>query len=70
MADEVLVPTTEKRLPPRRRPRRHACGPGWRGSVAQSGSDPVLEPLFRVVRNTHPKADLSIVEKAYKTAEQ
>jgi GTP pyrophosphokinase len=35
-----------------------------------SGSDPVLEPLFRVVRNTHPKADLAIVEKAYKIAER
>jgi GTP diphosphokinase / guanosine-3',5'-bis(diphosphate) 3'-diphosphatase len=33
-------------------------------------SDPVLEPLFRVVRNTHPKADLAIVERAYRLAEQ
>jgi GTP diphosphokinase / guanosine-3',5'-bis(diphosphate) 3'-diphosphatase len=36
---------------------------------AQSG-DPVLEPLFKVVRATHPKADLAIVEKAYHTAER
>ena len=35
-----------------------------------STTDPVLEPLFRVVRNTHPKADLAIIEKAYRTAEQ
>jgi GTP pyrophosphokinase len=35
---------------------------------AQSG-DPVLEPLFKVVRATHPKADLAIIEKAYHTAE-
>jgi GTP pyrophosphokinase len=32
-------------------------------------TDPVLEPLFRTVRRTHPKADLKIVEKAYEKAE-
>jgi GTP pyrophosphokinase len=31
-------------------------------------TDPALEPLFRIVRNTHAKADLSVVEKAYHTA--
>jgi GTP pyrophosphokinase len=31
-------------------------------------TDPALEPLFRIVRNTHPKADLGVVEKAYHTA--
>ena len=36
---------------------------------AQSG-DPVLEPLFKVVRATHPKADLALVEQAYRTAER
>ncbi|MGH3472319.1 MAG: RelA/SpoT family protein [Nocardioidaceae bacterium] len=36
----------------------------------QSSFDPVIEPLFRVVRNTHPKADLAIIEKAYTTAER
>ncbi len=35
---------------------------------AQSG-DPVLEPLFKVVRATHPKADLTSIEKAYHLAE-
>ncbi|MBA3233709.1 MAG: bifunctional (p)ppGpp synthetase/guanosine-3',5'-bis(diphosphate) 3'-pyrophosphohydrolase [Propionibacteriales bacterium] len=34
-----------------------------------SASDPVLEPLFRIVKNTHPKADLAIIEKAYQIAE-
>jgi len=29
----------------------------------------VLEPLFRIVRNTHPKADLAVIEKAYRIAE-
>ena len=29
----------------------------------------VLEPLFNVVRQNHPKADLAIIERAYRTAE-
>ncbi|REF38237.1 GTP pyrophosphokinase [Thermasporomyces composti] len=33
-------------------------------------TNPVLEPLFRIVRSTHPKADLSLIEKAYRTAEK
>jgi len=68
VADEVLSPTTESGqeasvAPTRMRTRLARIGRG-------SSSDPVLEPLFRVVRETHPKADLAIVEKAYKTAEQ
>jgi len=30
---------------------------------------PVLDPLFRVVRVNHPKADLALIERAYRTAE-
>ncbi len=30
----------------------------------------VLEPLFNVVRENHPKADLALLERAYRTAEQ
>jgi guanosine-3',5'-bis(diphosphate) 3'-pyrophosphohydrolase len=33
-------------------------------------SNAVLEPLFRVVRANHPKADLALLEKAYLTAEK
>ena len=68
MADEVLTPTAEdappvESAPPvRMRTRLARIG---RSSTA----DPVLEPLFRIVRNTHPKADLTILEKAYRTAE-
>ncbi|MEP7370412.1 MAG: HD domain-containing protein, partial [Dermatophilaceae bacterium] len=36
----------------------------------RSDSFPVLEPLLRTVRSTHPKADLSIIERAYATAER
>jgi guanosine-3',5'-bis(diphosphate) 3'-pyrophosphohydrolase len=32
--------------------------------------NPVLEPLFRVVRANHPKADLGLIERAYVTAEE
>ena len=32
--------------------------------------NPVLEPMLRIVRTTHPKADLSLIEKAYHTAER
>src|SRR3954452_2795968 len=32
--------------------------------------NPVLEPLFRVVRGNHPKADLALLERAYVTAER
>ncbi len=32
--------------------------------------NPALEPLFRTVRGTHPKADLTLLERAYDTAAQ
>ena len=32
--------------------------------------NPVLEPLFRAVRASHPKADLALLERAYLTAEK
>jgi guanosine-3',5'-bis(diphosphate) 3'-pyrophosphohydrolase len=33
-------------------------------------ANPVLEPLLQVVRATHPKADLALVEQAYAVAER
>jgi GTP diphosphokinase / guanosine-3',5'-bis(diphosphate) 3'-diphosphatase len=37
---------------------------------AQRGTtvDPVLEPLIKTVRATHPKADVRLIERAYETA--
>ena len=35
----------------------------------RSSVNPVLEPLFRIVRSTHPKADLRLIERAYDVAE-
>jgi GTP diphosphokinase / guanosine-3',5'-bis(diphosphate) 3'-diphosphatase len=40
------------------------------GGGRQSSINPVLEPMFRIVRGTHPKADLGIIERAYTVAEQ
>jgi len=37
---------------------------------AQRSTNPVLEPLFRTLRATHPKADLHDVEHAYEVAER
>ncbi|MDF2748465.1 MAG: relA, partial [Propionibacteriaceae bacterium] len=31
---------------------------------------PALDPLFRVIRANHPKADLALIERAYRTAER
>src|SRR4051794_5341661 len=39
------------------------------GTKGQS-TNPVLEPLFRAVRLNHPKADLALLERAYKVSEQ
>ncbi|WP_204920118.1 RelA/SpoT family protein [Microlunatus panaciterrae] len=30
----------------------------------------VLDPLFKVIRASHPKADLAVIERAYRTAER
>ena len=35
----------------------------------RNDTNPVLEPLLRAVRSTHPKADVSLIERAYATAE-
>ena len=45
-----------------------------RASLARIGSGRaatpgVLEPLMQIVRQSHPKADLSIIERAYDVAE-
>ena len=34
------------------------------------GTPPVLEPLLRTIRTSHPKADTSVVVRAYEVAEQ
>ena len=38
------------------------------GTARSSGMNPVLEPLIKTVRLTHPKADIRPLERAYETA--
>src|SRR5262245_8330310 len=40
------------------------------GGGRNQAERPELEPLFRAVRTNHPKADLALIERAYRTAEQ
>ena len=40
----------------------------WFGSRSRSTA-PEIEPLIRAVRANHPKADVSVIERAYETAE-
>jgi len=76
---------TEEHIPPRVVPRvepapvpvaqEAPAGRSMRARLARMGSrsqasNPVLEPLFRVVRANHPKADLALIERAYVTAER
>ncbi len=41
-----------------------------RFGAARTGGNPVLEPLMTAVRQNHPKADLSVIERAYAVAER
>ena len=81
MADDAATsPAVAERAdaPAPEAPRPSASGPSARrmrtrlariGSRSQP-STPVLEPLFRAVRANHPKADLALLERAYRTAER
>ena len=60
-------------------PVRLATGPEhprvrMRQRIARFGSSrpqmPVLDPLFRIVKANHPKADTALLERAYRTAEE
>jgi GTP pyrophosphokinase len=35
---------------------------------SRGGANPVLEPLIKTVRTTHPKADIRLIERAYDVA--
>ena len=62
-------PPAEARAPPAST-RGSGCGsgsPGWAPAAPQA---PALDPLFRVIRANHPKADLHLIERAYRTAER
>jgi guanosine-3',5'-bis(diphosphate) 3'-pyrophosphohydrolase len=38
------------------------------GSSSRSSTSPLLEPLLRSVRQSHPKADLAVIERAFEVA--
>jgi GTP pyrophosphokinase len=38
------------------------------GAQRGAGTNPVLEPLIKTVRATHPKADIRLIERAYESA--
>jgi len=40
-----------------------------RWGAARPSHSAVLDPLFTVIRSVHPKADLALIERAYRTAE-
>ncbi|MCT2995357.1 bifunctional (p)ppGpp synthetase/guanosine-3',5'-bis(diphosphate) 3'-pyrophosphohydrolase [Propionibacterium freudenreichii] len=73
------VPANDPNTPTRAADERISTGPEqprlrMRERLARLGGvkapqSAVLDPLFSVVRATHPKADLSMVERAYRTAE-
>lgn len=60
-AGSAVSGATEEKPAVRRRLARF--GGQWSGTM-----NPVLEPLFRTVRATHPKADLRLIERAYDVA--
>jgi GTP diphosphokinase / guanosine-3',5'-bis(diphosphate) 3'-diphosphatase len=76
----VSTDTAHSAAPAAEPPRQAAPGPvssagGMRAKLARIGTrgqatNPVLEPLFRVVKANHPKADLALIERAYTTAER
>jgi guanosine-3',5'-bis(diphosphate) 3'-pyrophosphohydrolase len=78
MTEDVAAGTTAGSVPsaPSEEPTRPiATASRVRARLARFGGprtdvNPVLEPLLRSVRATHPKADLSVIERAYDVAER
>jgi GTP diphosphokinase / guanosine-3',5'-bis(diphosphate) 3'-diphosphatase len=73
--DEVRVPAAPPPEPAGDEPGRPTAPVRVRARLARftaqrHQANPVLDPLFRSVRATHPKADLGLVERAYDVAER
>ena len=66
--EEALAPAPG--LPPPAHPSRRVRARLARLGAQRPTVNPVLEPLFRIVRQTHPKADLRLLERAYDVAER
>jgi len=65
--DEALAPAPG--LPPPAHTSRRVRARLARLGAQRPTVNPVLDPLFRIVRQTHPKADLRLLERAYDVAE-
>lgn len=68
-------PATEQQQPPRPAGDPAATGSRVRSRLVRFGSrppsgSPAIEPLLLTVRANHPKADLSVLERAYVVAER
>src|SRR6476620_7934252 len=66
MSEDVVTGTVGQSASSASRIRAQLARLGSRGGPA----NPVLEPLLGTVRATHPKADLSVIERAYAAAER
>lgn len=69
-----MTEETAEATPAERAPESVTSARSMRSRLARMGSrnqpaNPVLEPLFRAVRASHPKADLALLERAYLVAE-
>ncbi|MEZ5085463.1 MAG: bifunctional (p)ppGpp synthetase/guanosine-3',5'-bis(diphosphate) 3'-pyrophosphohydrolase [Tessaracoccus sp.] len=65
MAEPSGVMASDVPPPPRLRMRHRLARLG-----AVQPKVAVLDPMFRIVRGNHPKADLALIERAYRTAER
>jgi GTP diphosphokinase / guanosine-3',5'-bis(diphosphate) 3'-diphosphatase len=82
MANDHSLPMTPGRAvetvsgtAPERSGERFSSRRAMRNRLARMGARnqadrPELEPLFRSIRVNHPKADLGLIERAYRTAEE
>ncbi|WP_102508563.1 RelA/SpoT family protein [Sanguibacter massiliensis] len=72
MADDTKVPTPAQRptaaAPTPQTPARSSSLMRW--FTPRAGVSPAIEPVLQAVRTNHPKADLSLIERAYVTAEK
>src|SRR6476660_1567630 len=66
MSEDVVTGTVGQSASSSSRVRARLARFGSRGAP----TNPVLEPLLQTVRATHPKADLTVIERAYVVAEE
>ncbi|HET9170811.1 MAG TPA: bifunctional (p)ppGpp synthetase/guanosine-3',5'-bis(diphosphate) 3'-pyrophosphohydrolase [Actinospica sp.] len=64
------VPVVPRPPAPHQPPSRVRARLARLGGSRAGGPNPVLEPLFRIVRASDPKADLRLLERAYQVAEK